>query len=217
MAVLRRERIDDAPAAGHSKAMVRAARKGGSARAAMARSAMVGIEPLVELLLQIGITSPEAESLLRSVFVHKTREALAQQNAGTAPSDMRVALVSGVHRNFVRQILAEPPKIASARERRGYRAGGLLLAWYTDPAYLDASGKPRDLPERGAAPSFSALVAAHMRGASVASVLQELIRAGVIQSVADHRVRVRSRECNESMGYMDRGSIRLERSSIMHV
>ena len=37
--------------------------------AAVARAAMAAIEPVVELLLDLGVTSPEAESLLRSLFV----------------------------------------------------------------------------------------------------------------------------------------------------
>jgi Family of unknown function (DUF6502) len=154
---------------------------------------MQAIDPLVELLLEIGITSPEAESLLRSLFIHKAHAWLSRRADGGFPSDVRVALVTGVHRNFVRSILAEPPKIARTRERRGYLAGRLLGAWHTEAAYCDDSGKPRDLPEKGAAPSFAALVAAHLPGASAGVVLQELQRAGVVESLSEHRVRVRSR------------------------
>src|ERR1700691_1687927 len=129
-----------------------------SGRTAIARAAMAAAEPLVELLLELGVTSPEAESLLRGVFVHKTREWLARQSEGTTePSDARVSLVTGVHRNFVRRILAEPPKIADGREQKSNRANRLLQAWYSDPIYLDTSGKPRDLPEKGGRPSFQSL------------------------------------------------------------
>lgn len=153
---------------------------------------MEAIAPLVQLLLEIGITSPEAESLLRGLYVHTCRDWLAHQS-GAAPSDVRVALVTGVHRNFVKRLLAAPPGIAPARERKAHRATRLLQAWYSDLPYLDGSGKPRDLPERGAAPSFEALAAQYVPGVTPAALLQELHRAGAVELLAEQRVRVRSR------------------------
>ena len=165
-----------------------------SEKAAMARAAMSAVEPLVELLLELGITSPEAESLLRGVFVHKTREWLARQSPGSSePSDVRISLVTGVHRNFVRRILAEPPKIADARERKRNRANRLLQAWYSDPLYLDTSGKPRDLPEKGGRPSFQSLSSTYVPGAPPGVVLDQLRRAGLVQILSEHRLRVRGR------------------------
>jgi len=164
-------------------------------KAALARSAMAAVEPLVQLFLELGITSPEAESLLRSLFVHKAREWLASSSKlGVSPSDARVSLVTGVHRNFVRRILGEPPKIAAVRQQKGHRAERLLDAWYSDPAYLDSSGKPRDLSERAPEPSFYSLAGQYVPGAAPGIVLEELRRAGVVQMLAEHRVRVRSRK-----------------------
>jgi hypothetical protein len=163
-------------------------------KAAMARAAMAAVEPLVELLLEMGVTSPEAESLLRSVFVHKTRAWLARRNPGASkPSDARVSLVTGVHRNFVRRILAEPPKIAEARQQKGNRASRMLKAWHSDPVFLDSSGKPRDLPEKGSSPSFHSLATMYLPSAAPGVVLEELRRAGLVQMLSDERVRVRSR------------------------
>ena len=161
-------------------------------KAALARSAMTAVEPLVELFLELGITSPEAESLLRSLFVHKARAWLGQAGEED-PSDVRVALITGVHRNFVRSILAEPPRIAAAREHKGHRASQLLEAWHSDPHYLDSSGKPRDLSERDQEPSFFTLASTYVPAAAPSVVLEELHRAGLVQRLSEHRVRVRSR------------------------
>src|SRR3984885_199074 len=155
---------------------------------------MAAVEPLVELFLELGITSPQAESLLRGLFVHKAHQCLAALSVdGESPSDVRVSLVTGVHRNFVRRILAEPPRIAAAREQRKHRTTRLLEAWHTDPAYLDSSGKPRDLSRKEPEPSFHSLAAAYAPGAAPGVVLQELQRAGVVQLLPDDRVRIRSR------------------------
>jgi hypothetical protein len=163
-------------------------------KAALARSAMAAVEPLVQLFLELGITSPEAESLLRSLFVHKAREWLATSSeCGESPSDVRVSLVTGVHRNFVRRILGEPPRIAAVRQQKGHHAERLLDAWHSDPTYLDSSGKPRDLSERAPEPSFNSLAGRYVSSAAPGVVLEELRRAGVVQMLAEHRVRVRSR------------------------
>jgi len=156
-------------------------------------AAMAAIEPVLEVLLKIGITSPEAESLMRGLFVHRARDSLASQAGGVAPTDVRLALVTGVHRNFVRRILSEPPVISSEREGRAYLPGRVLRGWQTDPLYRDEGGKPRDIPEEGPAPSFAALTAEYLSGRSASTVLQELIRSGAVQSLEAHRVRLRSR------------------------
>jgi hypothetical protein len=160
----------------------------------MTRAAMAAVEPLVELFLEMGVTSPEAESLLRSMFVHRARAWLASQSSSaTEPSDARVSLVTGVHRNFVRHILAGPPKIAEARQKKGSQAGRLLEAWHRDPSYLDDSGRPRDLPEKGGAATFQTLAATYLPGAAPGVVLDELKRAGLVQVMSANRLRVRAR------------------------
>lgn len=160
----------------------------------MARAAMAAVEPLVELFLELGVSSPEAESLLRSVFVHTARDWLARRGTGNGrPSDVHVALVTGVHRNFVHNILAEPPRIAPAREQKGHRTTRLLEAWHTDPKFLDSSGKPRDLSEKEQEPSFNTLALTYAPGAAPSVMLGELRRAGLVQILSEHRVRIRNR------------------------
>lgn len=165
-----------------------------TAKSTMARAAMAAVEPLVELLLEMGVTSPEAESLLRSMFVHKARDWLLKKSPNSPqPSDARVSLVTGVHRNFVRHILASPPKIAELRQRKGSRAGRLLEAWHKDSKYLDDSGKPRELQGKGGSPSFQTLVATYLPGSAPGVVLEELKRAGLVQMISENRLRVRGR------------------------
>lgn len=165
----------------------------GSGRTELARAAFAAIRPILRVLLELGITSPEAESLLRSLLVHEATAWLSSRSGGAEPSDSRVAFATGLHRNVIREILAEPPQIPSKRAGRGYRAGRLIEAWHTDPDYQNAHGNPLDLPERGAAPSLAALVSRHLRGASCGAVLAEFMRSGAVESLPDRRLRVRTR------------------------
>ena len=103
---------------------------------------MALFEPLAHLFVEFGMTSPEAESLLRSVLVH----AVAARTDGEKPMTLsRTALLSGVHRNEVRRILDAPPGIDPGREMRRHRANRILAAWHDDPKYTDAEGRPKDL------------------------------------------------------------------------
>lgn len=165
-------------------------------KAAIAREALKAFEPLIDLCLEIGVSSPELESLVRGVFVHRARERLAQQGSDArAASDVRVSLATGVHRNFVRQILAQAPQIAPERTDKRHRTSRLLRAWHSDQRYLDNSWHPRELPIQATdkEPGFADLVRRHMPGISTGVALEELRRAGTVQLLAGDRVRVRSR------------------------
>lgn len=160
---------------------------------ALAMAVLTAAIPLLDVMLRIGITSPEAESLMRSLYVHRTRAWLASQPNAEAPTAARVALVSGVHRSFIREILETSPSIPPARGRRAYLPGRAISAWRTDPLYADQGGRPRDIPEKGPAPSFEALVAKYLPSHASADVLDELIRGKAVESIAEHRLRLRAR------------------------
>jgi hypothetical protein len=101
--------------------------------------------------------------------------------------------VGRTHRTGNRDTPKFRPQHSAAREQKGRRTSRLLEAWHSDPKYLDGSGKPRDLSERDQEPSFFSLAMACVPGTSPAIVLEELRRAGLVQMLSEHRVRVRNR------------------------
>jgi hypothetical protein len=154
----------------------------------IARAAMAAFEPFVRLFLDLGMSSPEVETLLRAVFVHETHRLLRTRETGTRPvSHSKVALVSGVHRNTVSQILtgSEGPKIAYPRAEWSQRAGRVLRAWYGDPAYVDEKkGKPLILPIRSPDPqkkTFWTLCGQHAPSIWPATILDELLRVKAVK------------------------------------
>src|SRR5688572_30451079 len=84
-------------------------------KAAVATAAMAAFEPLASLLVEHGISTPEAESLLRSVIVHAVYRRESNGGGGKV-SLSRIALLTGVHRNEVKRILSVPPRIDPERE-----------------------------------------------------------------------------------------------------
>ncbi|MGH8254603.1 MAG: DUF6502 family protein [Steroidobacteraceae bacterium] len=154
------------------------------------------LRPVADLCLQLGITSPEMERILRSVFVERAERLLTETRGSRRPdSDVRIALIIGVHRNFVRQIRATKPRVQLEKVQRRHRGDALLQAWATDWQFLTSAGLPRDLPmyaPEGEA-SFDALVRQCLPGVSTGTVMTELRRSGAIRQLPDERVRLRAR------------------------
>src|ERR1700683_3683235 len=73
----------------------------------VAQALSAAFEPLIDLCLQRGFTSPEIESLLRATFVQRAFLKLPRHvRTGRGPSDSRVSLATGVHRSEVSKIRA---------------------------------------------------------------------------------------------------------------
>jgi hypothetical protein len=157
----------------------------------MSRAAVAALKPVVELFLNLGMTSPEAEALLRALYVHAAKKRISRSlSAGQKPSDVRVALVTGIHRNFVRKILAQPPAIPLNRQWRGSSVARLVFAWRVDPKYIDEFGRPLDIAETDSEPSFKTLVREYLPGVTPAVALSELRRANQVELIPDHRLRL---------------------------
>jgi hypothetical protein len=153
----------------------------------IARAAMAAFEPFVRLFLDLGMSSPEVETLLRAVFVHETHRLLQSRDPGKrAVSHSKVALVSGVHRNTVSQILSgsEGPKIDYSRDDWSQRAGRVLRAWHGDPAYMDKEGNPLVLPIRcpdSQKKTFWTLCGQYAPSIWPATILDELLRVKAVK------------------------------------
>ena len=159
------------------------------------------LEPFADLCLEFGITSPEMERLLRGVFVRRAEQLLFRNSPRTrSASDTRIALIIGVHRNFVRKIRTTKPRAQLDKVQHRHRGAALLEAWTTDWQFLTAAGYPRDLPIRSSSeePSFEMLVRRHMSGVSLGTAIAELRRFGAIRLLPDEQIRLRSRSAKPS-------------------
>lgn len=137
------------------------------------------LEPLVGVLLDVGLTASEAEEVLRDVFVKSARKML-RETTGRA-STSQVALRCGLYRSDVKERLtridAENPALTSPDEHRLSR---LLFGWHRDPDYVGRDGRPKRLSIDGPR-SFSSLVARYAANMYPAVVLRELERVGAIR------------------------------------
>jgi hypothetical protein len=156
-------------------------------------AAEAAFRPLARILIDHGVSSPEAESLFRAVCVHEA--ALAQTERGKKrPNVSRVALVTGLHRKEVGQILRRSPRVDPGLETRG-RANKVLAGWHGDPTFAHKA-KPLALPIKAAErkrPSFWMLANRYAPDVYPGLILRELARVGALKTLQDGRVRARMR------------------------
>jgi len=171
-----------------------ATKKAARERIEVARALGLVLEPVVELCLETGLTSPELETVLRAVFVRMAIEKLPASNRlGKPASDVRVGLALGLHRNEVRKIRSTQGYAGMAKRQRRHRAGRLIVGWTTDAKFTTSGGQPRDLPlmSDDGSPTFDDLTRTYLPGISSGSALRELRRHSLIQILPDEIVRLR--------------------------
>lgn len=142
--------------------------------------------PLARMLVANGVTYPQLAQELKSVFLEAAREELTAEDV--VPTDSALSLRSGVHRKDVRTLGHAAAAVVPARNRSLSPAAEVFTRWTNDRHYADARGRPRPLPLRGDksnALSFDSLVRSVSTDFHPRSMLDELVRLGVVQVVGE--------------------------------
>lgn len=140
--------------------------------------------PLVRLLVAHGVGYPRVAQALKRAFIEAARAEL--RNEGARVTDAAISLRSGVHRKEVRAAGAQPDP-AERTDRPDHGARALSLAeqvftrWQTDATYRDTADTAAVLPVTGPAPSFDSLVQSITRDFSRRTILDELVRLGLVR------------------------------------
>ena len=146
------------------------------------------MRPLVRMLVSQGITYPFFTDMLKSIFVETASGEFTLD--GKRPTDSRLTLLTGVHRKDIRRLLREP--LESPETPAGLTLGTQIVArWLGDRAYSTDAGEPLALPRtpsQGGDQSFAALVESVSTNVRPRSVLDELLRLGVVEVDANDYV-----------------------------
>jgi Family of unknown function (DUF6502) len=143
------------------------------------------LEPVIRLMLRLGITWKEFADLAKLKFVEVATADFGLRGRPTNAS--RVAILTGLDRREVSRLRTE----AADEPAMGYhsKASQILFAWHHDPDFLDAAGKPAALPVQGEGASFSELMHRHAPALPLVAMLKELKSAEAIEELADGRLR----------------------------
>ena len=138
--------------------------------------------PLARLCVARGLPFAQAEELFKRAYVSAAREARRVDGTASTRDVSQVAVATGLHRREVTRIGDAVPARAVQRPAP---ATQLVTRWLSDPTLRHRNGRVRRLPPQGPAPSFEALAASVARHVHPRSVLDELLRRGLVQTRDD--------------------------------
>ncbi len=142
------------------------------------------LRPLVRLMIRHGITLPSIVELLKQVLVDVVEKDLPVE--GKRTTDSRVSVLTGVHRKDVKRLRVTENERSDVPKKVSLGAR-VVNTWLTEPRWLDPKGKPLALPRNAddtGSPSFEHLADSVSNDVRARSILDELLRMGVVQ-IAD--------------------------------
>ena len=131
--------------------------------------------PVARLCLSRGITFAVAEEVLKRTFVQEGK--VLQPGGAEHGMVSRISTATGINRREVTRLTRL--KSDELATKQPY-ASELLAQWTTDQEYRDQNGPPVTLSRTGTAPSFESLAQKITRDVHPRSMLDELIRLGVV-------------------------------------
>lgn len=134
------------------------------------------LAPLVTLLLREGVTYPHFAQALKQVFLEAAVPIIEEQQG--RPNDSSISVLSGVHRKDVREWRRVGKPRAPAKTLSV--AMQVFARWANDPAYCDEKGQPRQLVRGGGPGSFEELASSVSNDVHPRTLLEELLRLGVV-------------------------------------
>ncbi len=138
------------------------------------------LRPLVRLLIARGVTVPIAYRLLKEVYVTVAVEDFAID--GDRPTDSRVSVLTGVHRRDVKTIREADDDGSGGLRQKTALLTTVVGRWAGGRDTTGQDGKPLPLPRSGdTEPNFEALVREINRDIRPRTVLDELLRLGLVQ------------------------------------
>jgi hypothetical protein len=162
-----------------------------TARVLSAAAAM--FRPLAGLLLRHGVSSPEAESVLRAVYVEEAKELYGA--TGKRANFSLIALVTGLDRGEVGRILDGTSEAELKFAARRHRVNRVLAGWHSNRRFVNRKRQPLSLPVRGlkTEASFWSLAQRYAPGVYPGLILRELVRTGAVEERSDGTIHIKAR------------------------
>jgi len=154
---------------------------------ALARAAVRIFRPLVRILLRHNVSYKTCAEWLRWCYADVAWNEFPLE--GRKQSKSRVAVLTGLTRIDVNQLLSMPAPDEIAQQEHYHRAALVLSGWANDAEYRrDGTPIPRLPFEADAGLSFSSLVQRYSGGAPARAVLDELERNGAVRVLTDRTI-----------------------------
>lgn len=148
------------------------------------------LRPIIAYLMRRGLGYIAVRDLIKRIFIE---EALGAQAGAQAPTDSQLSLVTGINRREVKRLREEAalPEPAGRDPMAGINMAARAVAtWISAPEFRDTAGEPRRLAPHGDGPeaSFDDVLRAARIDVRGRTVIEELLRAGIVELDADDRL-----------------------------
>jgi hypothetical protein len=151
------------------------------------------LRPVVRQLIAYGVSYPAFNRLIRELYIEVADAHFALPFK--RQTDSRIALVTGINRKEVSQLRHKRVAKAGAIEVEDTVTTHIIGRWMAGAPYATSDGQPLRLPYEAAgarAPSFARLVRDLGVDVPVRSVLDELLRVGAVELLANGDVMLKT-------------------------
>ncbi|MEE8119661.1 MAG: DUF6502 family protein [Gammaproteobacteria bacterium] len=145
------------------------------------------LRPIICIMIRLGVSSYAVTEIVRWLYVD-----IAMRNPECAPgkgqmqTKSRAALLTGLSRREVLRLDSMPNPDSGALLSNYSRIARVVSGWLLDTRYSSGKDKPLDLPVKASrGPSFFGLVNDYAGDIPYRTVLDELIRVGLVEERRD--------------------------------
>jgi hypothetical protein len=150
------------------------------------------LRPLIRILLRNHVSFGGFSDLAKRVYVEVAMEEFGLP--GRKQSVSRVSILTGLSRKEVGRVRQLPIPDDAQAVGRYNRAARVVTGWVRDASFSDGHGNPAVLSVvEGTGTTFAELVRRFSGDVPVRAVLDELLRNGLVERVADGKVRLLAR------------------------
>ena len=147
-------------------------------------------EPLVEFVLDSGLSTLELHSIFREAAVRTV--AARQLELSPRVNISGIAASTGIPRAEISRILKLNAESSRKVVDRLQSTNRILGVWHQDPKFANSAGKPEDLRMYGRGATFDSLVKGHGGGIPTRAMLDELMRTGTAEVLPSRLVRAKA-------------------------
>lgn len=151
----------------------------------------MALRALARVLLRNGVSFQSFTALAKRAYIDVALSDF--QVEGRKPSISRVAVITGLTRKDIQQLLSDAGERDIEEGDRYNRAARVIAGWVRDREFQDRSGDPLALKTDEGTKSFAELVRRYSGDMPARAVLDELVRVGAVEQGADGRIHLRAR------------------------
>jgi len=149
-------------------------------------------KPIIRLLLRHGISYKAAAEVLKWCYVDVAHREFGINNKKANKS--RIAVITGLTWIDVKNLVDNEPALMNVKPEEFHRALKVLTGWTTDSNFIDVDGKTREIPIYSTGEkndvSFEALVEHYSGGATIRSILDDLLDHEAVEKTSKNSVKM---------------------------